>query len=227
MSIQEFDLIQRIRVEKGVPSLVSTVIKVIEGGQDLLSLAIEILKQRGFYDGYEENRTSQYIGYRLKNASKGEKRYQLILSQRKEGLCISIPQGILKREILHLGIQFDDAYGGIGWESVAKIWVIPYKEGEFLESFHKSYGDLAMNQLDGNVRRSFTLYPYEYEIDDRGNTDIDYGSGDFNLKDLGDAKNYILFDENKLFPYTWQACLSSTDELTELLNYFLPKIMER
>ena len=97
-----YDVIQRFEVENGVPRLVSTNIQVIEGGEDLLSLAIRLLTKLGFYEKFDENRTSQYIGYRLKNPGKGAKRYQLVLAQRKEGLCISISQDVLKSEILNL-----------------------------------------------------------------------------------------------------------------------------
>lgn len=85
-----YDVIQRFEVEDGVPRLISTTIQVIEGGEDLMSSASTLLKQMGFYDKFDEKRTSQYIGYRLKNPRKGDKRYQLVLAQRKEGLCISI-----------------------------------------------------------------------------------------------------------------------------------------
>ena len=78
-----YDVNQRFAVENGVPRLMSTNIQVIEGGDDLMSLAISLLTQLGFYDKFEENRTSQYIGYRLKNRVKGSKRYQLILADRK------------------------------------------------------------------------------------------------------------------------------------------------
>ena len=82
MCPQEFDLIQRIRIEDGAPQVISTRIQVIEGGEDLMSLAINLLKELGFYDKFEEKRTSQYIGYKLKNPGKGAKRYELILQDR-------------------------------------------------------------------------------------------------------------------------------------------------
>ena len=65
-----YDVIQRFEVENGVPRLISTNIQVIEGGEDLMSSAASLLKQLGFYDKFEEKRTSQYIGYRLKNRGK-------------------------------------------------------------------------------------------------------------------------------------------------------------
>ena len=39
MSKTIYDVIQRFEVEKGVPRLISTNIQVIEGGEDLMSLA--------------------------------------------------------------------------------------------------------------------------------------------------------------------------------------------
>ena len=97
-----YDVIQRFEVENGVPRLVSTNIQVIQGGEDLLSLAISLLTQMGFYEKFEEKRTSQYIGYRLKNPGKGDKRYQLVLSERKETLYISITKNILEQESLKI-----------------------------------------------------------------------------------------------------------------------------
>jgi hypothetical protein len=102
-----YDVIQRFEVENGVPRLISTNIQVIKGGEDLMSLAASLLKQLGFYDKFKENRTSQYIGYRLKNPGKGDKRYQLVLAQRKEGLCISIPQDRLEPYLLKLKYWVD------------------------------------------------------------------------------------------------------------------------
>ncbi|MBK1990089.1 hypothetical protein A0J48_021595 [Sphaerospermopsis aphanizomenoides BCCUSP55] len=97
-----YDVIQRFEVENGVPRLVSTNIQVIEGGEDLLSLAISMLAKLGFYEKFEEKRTSQYIGYRLKNPGKGAKRYQLVLSQRQDSLYISIPQILIYPHLLVL-----------------------------------------------------------------------------------------------------------------------------
>lgn len=91
-----YDVIQRFEVVDDVPRLISTNIQVIEGGDDLMSVAIDLLKAEGFYNNYEEVVTAQYTGYRLKNKHK-RKRYFLVLSRRKDGLSISIP-----KELKHL-----------------------------------------------------------------------------------------------------------------------------
>ena len=107
-SVQEFDLIQRIRVEDGVPRVISTTIQVIEGGEDLLSFAIDALKKGGIYEKYSEHQTSQYIGYRLKTPKKGEKgarRYQLILLQKKDELCIALNKKLFSGSYLTLKVR--------------------------------------------------------------------------------------------------------------------------
>lgn len=134
-----YDVIQRFEVENGVPRLVSTNIHVIEGGEDLLSLAITILDKLGFYDKFEEKRTSQYIGYKLKNPRKGAKRYQLILAQRKEGLSISIPQDILEPYLLKLNFSINFLTKMPELKNVATMfqeiskfyWIIPSKKNCF------------------------------------------------------------------------------------------------
>ncbi len=47
MSKTIYDVIQRFEVEKGVPRLISTNIQVIEGGEDLMSLAANLLEEAG------------------------------------------------------------------------------------------------------------------------------------------------------------------------------------
>ncbi len=85
MSKIVYDVIQRFEVENGVPRLVSTNIQVIQGGEDLMSLATNLLNQLGFNEKFKVSQASQYLGYRLKNPAKGAKRYQLDLAQPKEG----------------------------------------------------------------------------------------------------------------------------------------------
>jgi hypothetical protein len=122
-----YDIIQRFEVENGVPRLVSTNIQVIEGGEDLLSLAIGILEKAGFYEKFEEKRTSQYIGYRLKNPGKGAKRYQLVLAQRKDGLYISTPKSLtpggteVEDKLFPYMVQIQISSCGVLKESLARF----------------------------------------------------------------------------------------------------------
>lgn len=226
-----FDLIQRFEVEKSVPRLVSTNIQVIEGGEDLMSLATSLLTQLGFCDKFEENRTSQYMGYRCKNPRKGFKRYQLVLAQRKEGLCISVSKDVLEPDILEfkcltlcgLTDDMDDEYQT---NILGNFWVLPSKEDVFLKSMQSRYPDV----LKGETAGSFFLNYYTSYIDDNG---VDWGEmismspNDFKIEELGESNSYISFTEDKLFPYMLQGCVNSSEILEEFINCFAKKIMEQ
>ena len=164
-----YDVIQRFEVEDGVPRLVSTNIQVIEGGEDLLSLATSMLAQLGFYDKFEENLTSQYIGYKLKNPKKGAKRYQLILTPRKEGLCVAISKEILEGNILNLEYFYGTkAYYEVFWSTLGRIWIIPSKKDKFWHSVQSRYPNLLENS---EATGSLTLnkrYELEYHLGDIG-----------------------------------------------------------
>jgi hypothetical protein len=232
-----YDVIQRFEVENGVPRLVSTNIQVIEGGEDLLSLAISMLTKLGFYEKFDENRTSQYIGYRLKNPGKGAKRYQLVLSQRKEGLCISISQDVLKSEILELtcfteyNVPADDLGNDYVFTThiLGRFWILPSKEDIFLEVMQSHYPNI----LNGEVRGNFSLNPYVIypDITDLngepfGET-ISMESEEFNLKSLGESSSYLILYEDKLFPYMTQVCITSIEVLEEFISYFAKILMEK
>ncbi|MFB2917716.1 hypothetical protein [Aerosakkonema funiforme] len=210
-----YDVIQRFEVENGVPRLVSTNIQVIQGGEDLLSLAIDMLTQMGFYEKFEEKRTSQYIGYRLKNAGKGEKRYQLVLAQRKDVLYISIPQNILQPHLLELTYYSFTPYPELYPEprdyyamiTIGKFWVLPSKTDIFLNSIN--YPHL---ELKGNIKGTFYL-----GVDDDGRNELPPG---FSPNNLSAPNSYIIFDEDKLFPYTCQTSINSILILKEFIDYF-------
>ncbi|MFY7804972.1 MAG: hypothetical protein ACOVQ7_16260 [Limnoraphis robusta] len=227
MSPQEFDLIQRIRIEDGVPRVISTRIQVIEGGEDLMSLAINLLKELGFYDKFEEKRTSQYIGYKLKNPRKGAKRYQLILQERKGELCISIPEYLLEENTLKIfnceqtGEEFPDTVDVL----IEQIWVLPSKEDLFLKTIQSKYGKLGLEQLNGEVVGSF--YPFCLEYEGYGGMEVEYLAGDFDIASLGDPDIYLTFQEDKLFPYTKQFCIKSPEVVEEFINTFCQIIMEQ
>jgi hypothetical protein len=220
-----YDLIQRFEVENGVPRLISTKIEVIEGGEDLMSLATRLLKQLGFYEKFEEKRTSQYVGYRLKNPGKGDKRYQLILCQRKEGLCISIPEEVLEPYLLQLKSHtYIEEQLTLGYILKGIFWVLPSKKSLFLESIHHNYWSLFE---EGEIVGEFYLNKL---IDEDG-----YGYGtvlpsrildEFNPNTLSDPESYLVLSQDKLFPYTFQVCISYSAVLEEFLGYFVKIILD-
>jgi hypothetical protein len=226
MSPQEFDLIQRIRVEDGIPRLIATTIKVIEGGEDLLSQAIALLAQRGFSEKFTENRTSQYIGYKLKNPTKGSKRYQLILVPRKEGLCISLPEALLKPYLLELKHKFfagrfsnegDELYE---IEFLGLVWVLPSKEDVFLNSMQNTYPDALQGELTGTRFLS-------YYCEMRGEIISMVDRKNFNIYELSADDSYLVFEKDKLFPYALQTCISSPKILEEFIPFFGEILMEQ
>lgn len=233
MSKTIYDVIQRFEVEKGVPRLISTNIQVIEGGEDLMSLAANLLKKLGFYDKFEEKRTSQYIGYRLKNPRKGDKRYQLVLAQRKEGLCISIPQDILEPYLLNMRAHVVNPEELVICGRVeASYWILPSKRDNFLNSIDGNYWHLFEEfEIGGESEIKGDRYLNYYEDDGWG-----MGMGtvfpsklldEFQADTLSDdPQSYLRVDTAKLFPYAWQVSISSSEVLEEFLGYFAKIIME-
>lgn len=226
-----YDVNQRFAVENGVPRLISTNIQVIEGGEDLMSLAISLLTQLGFYDKFEENRTSQYIGYRLKNRVKGSRRYQLVLAQRKDGLCISIPINFFDSELLELECftticEEDSEYGYHEFDTeitIARLWILPSKEDVFLLK-HPYYavkgemtGKLLINDCTvdeyGDLDEIIPMSPEKFDLETY-------------LETWADSSSYLLIQEDKLFPYAWQVSISSREVLEDFLGHFAKIIME-
>ncbi|MDP8966292.1 MAG: hypothetical protein M3O33_20370 [Cyanobacteriota bacterium] len=226
-----FDLIQRFEVENGVPRLVSTNIQVIEGGQDLMSLATNLLAQLGFYDKFEENRTSQYIGYKLKNPRKGSKRYQLVLAPRKEGLCISISKPIAQPHILELKCYTlcgftDDGDDDFDTNILGIFWILPSQEDVFLTIMQNRYPDI----LKGETTGSFYLNCDTGYFDDNGifgGEMVSMSPKDFKIENLGLSNTYIAFTEDKLFPYMLQGCVSSSETIEEFMSYFSQLLLEQ
>lgn len=225
-----YDVIQRFEVENGVPRLVSTNIQVIQGGEDLLSLAISMLTQMGFYEKFEEKRTSQYIGYRLKNPGKGAKRYQLVLSERKESLYISITKNILEQESLKIeecilcglsdDLDFDDYfYKKYKFSTLGIIWIIPSKEDVFLQSIKDQYPSV----FEGDTTGVFKLYYDDLFV----GKIISLKPKDFNIEKFAASQTYLILTEDKLFPYVWQVSISSKEVLREFITNFAKKLMEQ
>lgn len=217
-----YDVIQRFEVENGVPRLVSTNIQVIQGGEDLLSLTISLLTQMGFYEKFEEKRTSQYVGYRLKNRAKGDKRYQLVLAQRKEGLCVSVPKNILQSHILELEYYAfasfinDFCSEDYEWITIGSFWVIPSKKSIFLKTFNCPEVSLN-NQTKGR-------FCFHYPSDSILEQEYPYH---FNKTTLAEETSYLILEEDKLFPYTLQAYTDSASALREFITFFAKIIMEQ
>ncbi|MEO6863648.1 MAG: hypothetical protein ABI180_19235 [Microcoleus sp.] len=234
MSKTIYDVIQRFEVEKGVPRLISTNIQVIEGGEDLMSLAASLLKQLGFYDKFEEKRTSQYIGYRLKNPRKGDKRYQLVLAQRKEGLCISIPQDRLEPYLLNMkshGLIPEQLVRGEKLE--ASYWILPTKREKFLNSIKGEYWHL-FEKFETGVKKEIQGDIYLNSYKDYENWAIDWVEvfpseilDEFQADTLSDdPQSYLIINPDKLFPYAWQVSINSSEVLEEFLGHFAKILME-
>ncbi|MEH2074627.1 MAG: hypothetical protein V7K57_09580 [Nostoc sp.] len=232
-----YDLIQRFEVENGVPRLISTNIQVIEGGEDLLSLAITMLEKLGFYEKFEENRTSQYMGYKLKNPKKAAKRYQLVLTPRKEGLCVTVSRDVLESNILcleyfHGSDPYNEPYSSL----LGKIWILPSKENIFCKSMQLRYPNFVEI---GETTGSFTLNKrdeLEYYLGDISD-DSDFRDlkaenfihlpEEFDITSFGDSNCYLVINDDKLFPYSWQVCITSSEVLKEFLGYFAKILMEQ
>jgi hypothetical protein len=198
-----YDVIQRFEVENGVPHLISTNIQVIKGGEDLLSLAISMLKKLSFYDKFEEKRTSQYIGYKLKNPTiKGTKRYQLVLAQRKDGLYISLPRVLVEQFLLFLHIEHEYKY-----YHVETYWVLPSNSELFLEEIAEDEGLSLGDKVIGYFHANYVEYELHPGLEERGIC--------------------IRLNEDQLFPYTWQAHIKSREVLEEFISYFAKILMEQ
>lgn len=229
-----YDVIQRFEVENGVPRLVSTNIQVIEGGEDLMSLATSLLDKLGFYDKFEESRTSQYVGYKLKNPKKGAKRYQLVLTPRKEGLCVTVSRDILESNILCLEFfHVDDAYNEPRSSILGKIWILPSKENIFWKSMQARHpGLLELGETTGNftLNKRDEIEYFQYEnIDFRDLKAKNFINlpEEFDITNLGGSNSYLVINDDKLFPYSWQVCITSSEVLKEFLGYFGKILMEQ
>jgi hypothetical protein len=210
-TVQEFDLIQRIRVEDGVPRVISTTIQVIEGGEDLLSFAREILKTLKFEEKYIENIKSQYIGYKLKNPKKGYSRYQLIFFNRENQLSIAVPKNIVEPFLLKLQQVEYNQYDQLE-RSFCFWWLRPLFIAQFFEIIEKyGYEPSPKNDLS-YIRKDYDGYKITecYEQITNG----------------GYAISASIGISSSLFPYTWQFRIESRDVLAEFLNFFAVKLME-
>jgi hypothetical protein len=233
-----YDVIQRFEIENGIPRLISTNIQVIQGGEDLMSLATGLLTQLGFYNKFEESRTSQYVGYKLKNPKKGAKRYQLVLTPRKEGLCVTLSRNILEGNILYLEyFEGSDPHYDPFCSLLGKIWILPSKEYIFWQSIQTRYPSLLNI---GETTGHFTLNKrdqFEYYLGDISGKNSDFpeikannfikSPEEFDINGLGSSNCYLVINDDKLFPYCWQVCITSSEVLEEFINYFAKILMEQ
>jgi hypothetical protein len=192
-----------------------------------MSLATSMLEQLSFDEKFKKNITSSYTGYRLKNPGARDKKHLLVLAQGKEGLCISVSKDVLEPHILCLKyFEFDDEAPDI---ILGKFWIIPSKEDIFFASMQIHYPTL----LDGEATGEFILNPCAYlfyhNVEDyRINDHIDFieSPEEFDINSLGSNDCYLVINEDKLFPYTLQVCISSREILEEFIHYFGGILME-
>jgi hypothetical protein len=204
--------------ESKKPSLLSLSMK----GEDLISLATRMLEQVGFDQKFKVTRAFQYTGYRLKSPEKQANPYQLILSQHKEDLSISIPQDILEPYLLILKYWIEGEEIGTVRDAIAgRFLVLPTKKDIFLDLLHPNYWNLL------EVVRETVGTFYLNEVEKIGNGDYEYYLArssifleEFSPNTLSDSDSYLVLSEDKLFPYTWQVCISSSEVLQEFISHF-------
>lgn len=195
-------------------------------GENLMSLASSILDQLGFNQKFQENRTSQYIGYRLNNSEQ----YQLVLAQRNEDLCVYINKTVLQPELLELKCEheyFDeDGYDHPVTTTLGCFWVLPSKEYIFLQSMQDFYPDI----LKGKIVGSFTLNLCDIETTELGDVIPIFNPmspEQFKLESLGNTNNYIKLNQDKVLPYAWRACISSSEVLREFIGHLGEILMKK
>lgn len=50
---------------------------------------------------------------------------------------------------------------------------------------------------------------------------------EFNITSLGGSNCYLVLNDDKLFPYSWQVCITSSEVLKEFMGYFAKILMEQ
>lgn len=214
-----------------------------DSGENLMSFAISILEQIGFNQKFKINRTSQYIGYRLKNPGERAKSHLLVLAQYKESLCISISRDILNSYVLELKF-YDDVWvrNEYGYDEAEcqefnrLYWVIPSKEDIFFE-ISQDYKDIFTGESTG----SFYLDPKGIDTDDVIHKDLKgfklkrseasgfdwhFDHGDL-LARLDHSDCCISMNNiDRLFPHTRKLYINFREILEEFIHYFGEIFME-
>src|SRR4028119_1037647 len=195
--------------------------------EDLMSLAIRLLDKLGFDQKFKLIQGFGYTGYRLKNPSKYAYPYLLILSQKQEGLCISMPQHILGSYILTL--KYWMTYCAteeerIPDESLAgRFLVLPSKKDIFLDSLHPNYWNIleVERKTIGTYSLNEIVKSYS-EVDGEvyfcGSDSISLN--EFNPNTLSDSNSYLILEEDQRFSYTWKICFQSSEVLQEVIEHF-------
>ena len=216
--------------QNDVANLISSRMKESETGQALMSLATSMLEQLGFKQKFRMNTTSEYIGYRLINTGEGSKQYQLLLAKQPKCLSICIHENFFDLEILQLMDYVHEGYFDRNGNELTKeqllgkVWVLPSKEDIFLKSMQLKYPNILKGQVTGRL----VLKDWD---DDRWAADMDgwYSlvTEEFNIENLSDRDSYLIVQENKLFPYTGEVCISSKEILQEFIDNFGLIIMNK
>lgn len=206
----------------GVASLVLSGDEILEeSGEELMSLAINILEALGFEQHFKMNKASQCIGYRLKNPGERDKRYQLFLKQSLYGLGVSINKLILDSYLLNFKYWiYIYEYNLFSDSIAARLLVLPGKENLFLDSLNPKYWNTL--EIERKTSGDFYLNDqqkteyYDHNKDELTTIFLD-GFSEYNVSD---SKTYLCIREDKEFDYTWQMFIDSREVLQEFITYF-------
>ncbi len=233
MSKVIYDLIQRFEVEDGVPRLIASTLNVISGGEDLFSTAQKLLEDRNFSNFFVERKASQYVGYRKKVSGGVSKRSQLIISRRKDGICISLEEKFLEQYIVRFRYRTYCSEAGTDVSQyVAKIWIIPSKEDDFMANRNPYYWS-KFEDVDGwqgaANRESRTIDMRDLEHDGYEGRSIQ-GSEiipqeEFDPLKISSPDTYLILGADKLFPYALQTTITDINLLKEFLEFFIDKLL--
>ena len=97
-----YDVVQRFEVVDGVPQLISTQIKSIEGGTSLFCIAEYWIGKNTKLVRFNKQ---QYVAYK----NKGDKRYQLVLTPRSTFLQVPFPSSSLSGKV-HFETELDSLF---------------------------------------------------------------------------------------------------------------------
>ncbi|MEH2046289.1 helix-turn-helix domain-containing protein [Nostoc sp.] len=229
-----------------VPSLVSSGNEILEeSGEELMFLSINILEALGFEQKFKMSKTSQYVGYRLKNPEKGSNPYQIILLKQKERLSISIPLDILEPHLLNLKYwEYSDAVEEICLCTKGRFWVLPNKKDIFLESLHLNYwhilqvegktvGDCCINtcyKKDPPLEIMWAAMNGYEEYERRYIAFSNITLEEFNPESLSDGRAYLIVNYDERFNdkwNMWKVSINLKEVLQEFFSYFGKVLMDK
>lgn len=208
--------------QNDVPNLISSSMKENETGEALMLLATSMLEKLGFNKLFKMTGSLQNRGYRFHAPYDGDKRHQLILFQHEDSLSLCIPHYILEPYLLILKYWIDSKVLEEAEEVIAgKFLVLPSKKDVFLELLHPNYWNLL--EVEGHTIGTFYLNEVETWLYGDDHYDKVLPSiilDEFCPENLSNSDTYLILNENKLFPYTWQMCIRSSEVLQEVIIYF-------